>query len=89
MPSDLVGRPGLDPGTLGLKVLVTALYRVADRRTVSQNTSSRLQLRRFAETGWNLVRRNATHLLGQGIDFPRKSFHAAGSWQCAAWIWAL
>ena len=27
--SDLVGRPGLDPGTLGLKVLVRELRRVA------------------------------------------------------------
>jgi hypothetical protein len=33
---ELVGRPGLDPGTLGLKVLVKPLRRVARRRTVSQ-----------------------------------------------------
>jgi hypothetical protein len=33
----LVGRPGLDPGTLGLKVLVKSLRRVALSRTLSQN----------------------------------------------------
>ena len=32
-----VGRPGLDPGTLGLTVLVRALQRLASRFTVSQN----------------------------------------------------
>jgi hypothetical protein len=37
MASDLVGRPGLDPGTLGLKVLVKALRRGAVRLTASQN----------------------------------------------------
>jgi hypothetical protein len=36
-PSDLVGRPGLDPGTYGLKVQVRAFQRVAVRRTASQN----------------------------------------------------
>jgi hypothetical protein len=34
--SELVGRPGLDPGTLGLKVQVRALQRVSHRRTKSQ-----------------------------------------------------
>jgi hypothetical protein len=30
-----VGRPGLDPGTLGLKVLVKSLRRLASCRTLS------------------------------------------------------
>jgi hypothetical protein len=31
---ELVGRPGLDPGTLGLKVLVKPLRRVARRQHI-------------------------------------------------------
>lgn len=49
--SELVGRPGLDPGTLGLKVLVKSLRRVALCRTLWQNGWS-LGLRdKWAATG--------------------------------------
>jgi integrase len=37
--SDSVGHPGLDPGTLGLKVQVRAYFCVSHRRTSSQNRS--------------------------------------------------
>jgi hypothetical protein len=63
----LVGRPGLDPGTLGLKVLVKSLRRVARRRTVSQNGWWRSQSSAFAETGCDRVRLIATHLLVQRV----------------------
>jgi hypothetical protein len=33
----VVGRPGLDPGTLGLKVQVKALHPAARRVTLAQN----------------------------------------------------
>jgi hypothetical protein len=61
----LAGRPGLDPGTLGLKVRVKPLRPVSRRRTASQNGWRRSQIRAFAETGCDRVRRIATHLLGQ------------------------
>jgi len=60
----LVGRPGLDPGTLGLKVLVKALRHVASSRTASQNCRWKPQFDGLIDTGWNEVRRTATHLLG-------------------------
>ena len=61
----LVGRPGLDPGTLGLKVLVKALRHVASSRTASQNCRWKPQFDGLIDTGWNEVRRTATHLLGR------------------------
>jgi hypothetical protein len=50
MASDLVGRPGLDPGTLGLKVLFRALRCVTLRCTASQKGWWRARFRVFIAT---------------------------------------
>jgi len=63
MASYLVGRPCLDPGTLGLKPR-------SERCGVSQpvarcRKTAEAQFDGLVDTGWNAARRTATHLLGQ------------------------
>jgi hypothetical protein len=64
MASDLVGRPGLDPGTLGLKVLVRVFWRVAVRLLVSQNCRRRARFHSLSDIDCNAVSPVATHLSG-------------------------
>jgi len=66
-----VGRPDLDSGTLGLKVLVKSLRRVALRLMVSKTRS---------DTAWNGVRCVATQLLGPlvSIDWDGSLFKLVG-----------
>ena len=64
--SELVGRPGLDPGTLGLKVLNKSWRRGPPCHSVSQICWWDAPSSGFAATGWNGVRRTETQWLGPG-----------------------
>jgi hypothetical protein len=75
-----VGRPGLDPGTLGLKVLVKSLRRVALRLMVSKTRRWKAQSDGLSDTAWNGVRCVATQLLGPlvSIDWDGSLFKLVG-----------
>ena len=69
--SDFVGRPGLDPGTLGLKVQFRALPAVPHCRSVYPKCRLRLVLVRSAETAGHALRKKGTQLLGPVGTVPR------------------
>jgi hypothetical protein len=61
---DSVGRPGLDPGTLGLKAPATVSRAVAPCRRTSCYCRSKAARRRHQETCCSVLKRAATELLG-------------------------